>query len=866
LIILSSGLYGQNEEEILPADSLELVAKMDSIAQNKAQSDDEKSVLDHEVIYDAVDSMYFDLTKNEVYLYGEAMVKYGDITLTAYKIAYNFDNYSVVAEGGLDTAGNVIGTPSFKQKKESFEAKKITYNFETEKGYIQEVRTEIADAYVHAKVSKKQPNNAVHIKGGFFTTCDKEKPHFGFKTTKMIVIPDDKVVTGPGYLVFFNKIPIPIGLPFALIPDQNKKASGIIMPTYGDAVSTKQGFYLRNGGYYWAINDYFHTAIKGSIYANGSWGLTSESNYIARYKFSGNLNLIYEDFIIGGKEDINSGATQSKSFNVTWRHTQDSKASQYSSFNSNVNFVSGGGYRNNVNSSTQDYINKNLSSNISYRYIIPNSPFNLSLSTQLSQVLDPNSTTVNSTNDLTLPKLTFNMKRIDLPLSFLKKNRMGKKKWYEKIGMTYTLNAENRLKYNQAQLDTTAITSSNFEELFNVKNGLKHNATLSTSFSFKTISISPNIRTSGNWYFRRYEKYLDPVELVEVTDTIKEFSQVWNVSGGVNLTGKLYGMYSFKGDGWLKAMRHQITGSAGVSYSPGVSTQQFGYVGDDGAFVSYNPYQGSIYAPPNSKPANVYNFRLINDLEAKVKSKNDSITEYKKVKFINNLTLDASYDALRDSIKWSDIRMSGRFTQLFEVLNINYSAVFDPYGYNSSAQKVNESWLNQTDKLVRMRSATLSATFGLKSKKRVKKVKPKNEAEQAIQEEFEENPGMFQNLNIPWDVNVSYNFNISNIPKSVNDSLYFENSLNNTIGIRGSFTLFDIFRISVNTGYDFVDFGWAPTLLSLYVDLHCWEFSASVRPTGGLQSYSFALNVKSPLLKDLKIKRESTFGGGSGFF
>jgi hypothetical protein len=165
-----------------------------------------------------------------------------------------------------------------------------------------------------------------------------------------------------------------------------------------------------------------------------------------------------------------------------------------------------------------------------------------------------------------------------------------------------------------------------------------------------------------------------------------------------------------------------------------------------------------------------------------------------------------------------------------------------------------------------MRSATLSATFGLKSKKRVKKVKPKNEAEQAIQEEFEENPGMFQNLNIPWDVNVSYNFNISNIPKSVNDSLYFENSLNNTIGIRGSFTLFDIFRISVNTGYDFVDFGWAPTLLSLYVDLHCWEFSASVRPTGGLQSYSFALNVKSPLLKDLKIKRESTFGGGSGFF
>jgi len=864
-------LYGQNEEELLPADSLELVAKTDSIAQKTAESEEDKSVLDNEVIYNAVDSMYFDLTKNEVYLYGEAMVKYGDITLTAHKIAYNFDTYSVVAEGGLDTAGNTIGVPSFKQKKEAFDAKKISYNFESEKGYIKEVRTEIADSYVQAKVSKKQPNNAVHIKGGTFTTCDKEHPHFGFKTTKMIVIPEDKVVTGPGYLVFFDKVPIPIGLPFAIIPEQNKKASGIILPRdYGDAVATKQGFYLRNFGYYWAMNDYFHTEILGSIYANGSWGLTSNSTYKVNYKFNGSLNLIYEDFLINGKKGIETGESyKSKSFNVTWRHTQDPKSSQYSSFNSNVNFQSGSGYRNNVNSSVNDYINRNINSNISYRYIIPNSPFNVSLSTQLSQVLNPDSTNVNSNNNLTLPQLTFNMKRIDLPLSFLKKNKMGKKKWYEKIGMTYTLNAENRLKYNQAQLDTTAISASNFEELFNVKNGLKHNATLSTSFSFKTISISPNIRTTGNWYFRRYEKYLDPVDLVEVTDTIKEFSQVWNVSGGVNLTGKLYGMYAFKGDGWLKAMRHQITGSVGVNYSPGASTQQYGYLGDDGEFISYNPYEGSIYAPPNSKPANVYNFRLINDLEAKVKAKNDTVNDYKKVKFINNLTLDASFNALADSLNWSDIRMSGRFTQLFDVLNINYSAVFDPYGYvsdNGRVVKVNESWLDQTEKLVRMRSANLSATFALKSKKRVKKVKPKNEAEQAIQEEFEENPGMFQNLNIPWDVNVSYNFSINSSARTTNDSLYFENSISNTIGIRGSFTLFDIFRISVNTGFDFVDLGWAPTLLSLYVDLHCWELSASVRPNSGLQSYSFALNVKSPLLKDLKIKRSSTYGGGTGFF
>jgi hypothetical protein len=868
LIIVSSGLYGQIDEEISPLDSTQSLLSNDStiVVESSAEEDD-KSVLDNEVDYDAVDSIFFDLSKNEVQLYGDAVVTYGDITLTAHKISYNFDDYTVIAEGGIDSAGNTIGMPTFKQGKETFDAEQINYNFNSEKGYIKEVRTEVADAYVQAKVSKKQKNNEVHIKGGYFTTCDKEKPHFGFKTTKMIVIPNDKVVTGPGYLVFFDKIPMPIGLPFALIPNQDRRASGIVMPTYGDAVSTQQGFYLRNGGYYWAINEYFHTKILGSIYANGSWGITSESTYNSRYKFNGKLTLVYEDFILYGSSDVQSGTSISKSFNVSWNHTQAAKANQYSSFNSNVNFVSGGGYRNNVNSTTDQYINKNINSNISYRYIIPNSPFNVSISTQLSQVLDPDSArAVNSTNDLSLPKLTFNMKRIDLPLSFLKKNKMGKTKWFEKIGLTYALNAENRLKYNQQQLDTTIINGDNFADIFNIKNGVRHTAGLSTSFSFKTISITPNINTTGNWYFQNYEKYLDPVDLVEVTDTIKEFSQVWDVRGGINFTGKLYGMYAFKGDHWLKAMRHQITASAGINYSPGTSTQQFGYVGDDGAFVSYNPYEGSIYSPPNSKPTNIYNFRLINDLEAKVKTETDSTIEYKKVKFIDNLALDAAYDALSDSIKWSDIRLSGRFTKLFDVLNINYSAIFDPYGYNSSAKKVNESWLSQNNGLVRMRSASVAASFSLRSKKKTKKVKPKNEAEQTIQNEFEEDPSLFENLNIPWDVNVSYNINLTNSPRSINDSLFFENDINNTIGVRGSFTVFKMFRFSVNTNYDFVDLSFTMTTLGLYVDLHCWEFSVNVRPTGGLQSYSFALNVKSPLLKDLKIKKDATYGGGAGFF
>lgn len=872
LIILSLGVFGQEATELLSTDSITVDIIGDSIVVTDGDlTQEEEDVLDKEVEYDAVDSIFYDLSKNEVQLFGEAVVKYGDITLTAHQISYNFNSHSVTAVGGLDSAGNTMGNPTFQQQNEKFDAKKITYNFDSQKGYIEEVRTEISSAYVHAKVSKKQTNNQIHIKGGFITTCDKEKPHFGFRTTKMIVVPDDKVVAGPGYLVFFNVIPLPVILPFALIPDQNKKASGIIMPSYGDAKSTQQGFYLKDGGYYWAINDHFHTAIKGSIFANGSWGVKSDSKYMVKYKFNGNFSIDYKDYIIGDK-DIDTGPRKSKSLLLKWSHSQDPKSSQYSSFSSSVNFQSGFGYREDVTSSDYNYINKNVGSNITYRYIIPNSPFNVSASAKLSQVIDPiDSVTVSTTNDFTLPQITFNMKRVDIPLAFLKKNKMSSKKWFEKIGVNYTLNAENRIKFNQQQLDTINLTRDNFQQYIDIKNGLKHNAALSTSFNVKTISISPSIRTRGNWYFQHIEKHLDPQELVEVTDTINEFSQVWDISGGINVTGKVYGMYAFKGDRWLKAMRHQITASAGVNYAPGTETDQFGYYGDDGDYINYNPYKGSIYSPPNSNPSNTYNFKLTNDLEAKVKDKTDSIADYKKVKFINNLIIESSFDALRDSIKWSDVRLGGRFTNLFDVLNINYTAVFDPYAYDNKGRKTNESWLNSTNNLIRVKTAAISANFSLRSKKKEKKVKPKNEAQQIIQEEYENDPGLFQDLNIPWDVNVSYNINLNSIPTSMidsqlNDSLYFNKKLNHTLGIRGSFSIFQIFRFNVSTGYDFVNLDWALTTIGLYVDLHCWEFSAFVRPSGGRKSYSFSINIKSPLLKDLKIKKESTFGGGSGFF
>lgn len=857
--------------DTLTNDSLDL----NSITDNQdslATSDD---FLDNEVLYNAIDSMLFDLSTNEVHLYGEAYVKYGDITLTAENIVYDFDSYLVYAEGGVDSVGNPKNLPIFKQGKEEFEATQINYNFETEKGYIKEVYSQADQAYVFAKVSKKQPNNNVHIKGGSFSTCENPNPHYSFRSPKMIVIPNDKVITGPGYVAVGN-VPLPIGLPFIMFPTKTDKASGIVIPKYGD--SDKQGFFLRDGGFYLALNDYFHTEFLGTIYTNGSWGVKNNSAYKKRYKFGGNFTIDYQNFIFGDRS-IEGNFTESKSFTVRWTHRQDAKASKNSTFNTSVNFVSGSGYRNDIGSSSSDYVNRNFNSNIAYSLRIPNTPFSLTANGKLTQRvditdIDPDNDiqTTSTTNEITLPQVTFNMKRTDIPMAWIKKNKSSKKRWYEKVGFTYTMNLENRIKYSPQQLDTINLNSDNFKTYIDLRNGIKHRINMSTSFKIKTLSISPFINTNGSMYSQQIEKFIDPETQESFTDTISGFSSVWGVNTGVNLTTKLYGMYAFKGDGFIKAMRHQITFSAGVTFDPGNPTNLFGYVDEGGTFDNYSPYEGAIFSPPSSTPSNIYNFRIINDLESKVKSKKDSTTTYNKVKFIDNLSTGVRYDAFRDSIKWSDVTLSGRFTKIANVVTINYNAAFDPYAYNSDNRKIASSYFEQTGNLIRLKSAGVVAAFKIKSKNQGKKAKPKNAAEQQIEKLEEEKiendeTGFFENLSVPWTLDINYNMNMTK-PVIINELGQFTDTTRfiQTLSLGANFTLFKIFRFGVKTGYDFLNKEVQPSRLSLYVDLHCWEFSVSLRPNGRQKSYSVSFNIKSSLLKDLKIKKEDTYGGGGGFF
>jgi lipopolysaccharide export system protein LptA len=857
-----------NNDSLKAGDLLINAVQTDSTIKEQIEDD----FMDYEVVYNAVDSILFDLSTNEVHLFGESYVKYGDITLTSENIIYDLDSYLVSAEGGVDSAGNPINLPIFKQGQEEFSATTIKYNFNTEKGYIKDVYSETNQAFVYAKISKKQPNNHVHIKGGFFTTCSNPNPHYSFRTTKMIVIPDDKIIVGPGY-VAVGKLPLPVGLPFLSIPNKSNQASGIVIPQYGD--SKEQGFFLRDGGFYWAINDYFHTEILGTIYANGSWGLKNNSAYVKRYKFSGNFTLNYNDFVFGDR-DIEGDFTQSKSFAVKWNHRQDAKASKYSSFNSVVNFTRGTQYRDDIGSSNQDYINRNFNSNISYRYIVPNSPFTVNANAVLNQRILNNDTLRYTVNEITLPKISINMKRVDIPMAWIKKNKVGQKKWFEKIGITYSLNAQNRLEYSPEllELNNISIDGDNFRTSLNIRNALDQKANLSTSFKVKTLSISPFINGVANTYTQRIVKSLNTETYDTETDTIRDLSTVFGFNSGLNLTTKLYGMYDFKSDGAVKAMRHQITFSAGAAYSPGNSSNEFGYLDSNALFTNYSPYEGAISRPPNSRASNTYNFRILNDLEAKVRQKNDSSeSTYNKVKFIDNLSVSASLDAFKDSVKWSDIRLNGRFTKLFNILTINYKAVFDPYAYNTKNQKIGESYLSQTGKIVRIKSAGVVGQLKFKSKNKGTAPKPKNEAEQRIvdmeKEKEKNNEGsFFQNLNIPWAFNVNYNFNIVNKPEvdafgNLNNSAEFIQ----TLDFSGTFTIIKIFRFNISSGYDFkANSIKQTTRVALYVDLHCWELSLSVIPFGRRKSYSVSFNVKSSLLSDLKIKKQDTYGGGAGFF
>ncbi|MCK5823667.1 MAG: LPS-assembly protein LptD, partial [Bacteroidales bacterium] len=560
--------YAQNVDSIKNTQN----TNQDSIKIKKPKAKTIDAIID----YSAADSIIFSKSTNKLYLYKDAQITYKDIELKADYIELDLEKNEVFATGLLDSLKKIIGKPIFKQGSEEFESEKIIYNFKTEKGLIKGVFSKQSGGYLHSETTKKLPSNEICVKNGKYTTCDLEHPHFYIALTKAKVIPDDKIVSGLAYLVI-EDIPLPVGIPFGFFPNTKSSKSGVLIPTYGE--EKRRGFYLRNGGWYQAINDNVDLSIRGDIYSKGTWQANVRSRYKKRYKFSGNIDVSYSDLVVSEKGL--SDYMKTKQYKILWRHSQDPKANPNSNFSANVNLGSSS-YDKYSSNNNAAHLKNTTQSSIHYDKTFQGTPFNFSANFNHSQ------NSIDSIVNLTLPEMTFNMKRI---FPFKMKNNIGKTKWFEKIGISYSSNLKNTVSI----IDTSLFTQETIDEL---KYGVVHKIPLSTSFKIlKYFTASPSINYTERWYFNYLNKYINEADTTLVTDTINGFNRVFDYNYNASLNTQIYGMYQFK-KSFIKALRHRLTPSVTLSYRPDFSNAKWGYYKTDplDSTKTYSVYSNGIYS------------------------------------------------------------------------------------------------------------------------------------------------------------------------------------------------------------------------------------------------------------------------------
>lgn len=832
-----------------------------------------------EVKYTASDSLVFALDGGMVELFGNGRIVYEDITLEAAYIRYEIEDNLVEAIGMPDSSGTIVGNPVFTDENNTFESKELKYNFKTQKGYIKEVVSEQEGGYLHSEETKKQSNGHVHLKNGKYTTCDAAHPHFYIAITKGISMPGDKIVSGPAYIVLAD-VPLPLGIPFGFFPNSRTKSSGILIPKYGE--EARRGFYLNEGGYYFAMNDYMDLRVTGDIYTNGTWGVRVGSTYKVNYKFSGLVNLKYFKNITGYK-NIEGYYDVSRDYAIGWSHGQDSRANPNSSFRASVN-LSSSSYDKNHTRNINSVMRNTKQSSISYTKTFPNSPFNLSASVNQSQ----NSST--KLVSLTLPKFSLNMARIN---PFKRKGGTGPKRWYEDIQFSYSSILENRI----STYDSLLFTSEVFDDM---RNGYKHNIPLSLSIkpfrqtpALQSFAITPSMNYNGIFYSKQTHKWAsyeyDYDESGEVSDSrtvindtiIGKYSYAQSLLPSISsgFAPKIYGMYQFKGDGRLDVIRHVMTPSASFSYVPDMSAFQGDYYRDvydpedDSTILeTYSIYEDQIYGTPTFNGASgSLSLALRNNVEAKMRSKVDTIDELEKVKLLDNFNFSTSYNIFhKDTLTpaWRPVSFNGNTRLLKNKLNLSFRGVLDPFGYNEVRARTSETYYSQTGNLVRLTNASVTAGYSLQSKS-------KNEGSKAGQEALDResqlnNPDMagrdpneyydpnmddyygdYVDFEIPWSLRVDYSFSYQK-PKDIS-------SVVQTLRASGDFSLSPNWKIGFNTGYDLDKKQFTTTNLSIYRDLHCWEMRISVVPFGTYKSYNFQISAKSGILSDLKFNKRNNW-------
>lgn len=873
--MLAQDIASDTNEEIAPTDSLS--AKTDSIKSN---------AIDAPVEYAARDSMIMTLRgSKKLYLFGESSAQYQGLELTANRIEINSDSSLIYATHGLDSIGNEVEYPIYKEGETQYEMKNVWYNFKTKKMRVLDVITQQGEGFVTAALSKKMADDDMFMEDGEYSTCDAPHKHFYLKMTRAKVRKGKNVVTGPAYLVV-EDVPLPIAIPFGFFPFSKDYSSGILMPTYGDEMS--RGFSLRDGGYYFAFNDYADLAVTGEIFTKGSWGANAVSRYRKKYKFSGSFNAGYLVTITGDKESQGlpgSDYSKKKDFRLTWTHSQDAKANPFYNLSGNVNFSTSSYDRNNLASIYSDRYSQNQkASSVSWRYKHPNSIFAFSASTQINQM------SKDTTLSVTLPTFTVTMSQL---YPFKKKEQIGNQQWYEKIYMSYSglfANSISNVKeYEFAQKSLVK----------DWRNGIKHDIPVSASFNFKYITVNPSVSYTESWYTKRIDyRYNYDTHNIAPSDTTYGFYRVFNYSGNLNFNTKLYGMYkpwSIFGSR-VKGMqiRHVLTPTVGFSGAPDFSNPSYGmyskakYVEDEKVKeILYSPFKDQMWGAPSTGKTGSMNFSLENNVEAKIPIAGTDST--KKVSLIDNLGLRMSYNFLADSLNWSNLSSSIRLK--LGKSNLSLQGTFDTYLYNEQGRNINQTRLaagkgigrfmgTSTGYSYTLNNSVIKSWFQRGEKKETTKTDENqnedgdSEAEDtetveeqkgSLRHNHQESDGNYDSdgyllLDVPWNLSFNYSLSYAYDRAHFNkEKREYPYKISQNVGISGNISPTRGWNFNFNTSYDFDYKKFAVMQCTLSREMHCWLMSASIIPIGPYQSYSFTIAVKSSLLSDLKYTQSSNY-------
>ncbi len=866
-------------QDTLRAVVADTLAAADSLAADGVQADSlmtadtaRKGMLEMPAFSTAVDSVIEDFSSGRqmIYYYGEASVTYGDMKLTAEYMEYDVERQVVYAAGVADTAGVVKGKPEMTQGGKTYSMDNVFYNFKTNKARIKNVVTSEEDGVLRGENINMMPDRSVNISGGRYTVCDAEHPHFYLKMTKAKIEtqPKQKTVFGPAYLVLADVPLYPLMLPFGFVPKRPERASGILFPNFGEEAS--RGLFIKDGGVYFVLGDYFDVALTGSLYSKGSWNVNMSTRYKLRYKFDGSLDITYSNDQTG--ERGSTDFFQTKNFSVKWSHAQDSKARPGTSFRASVNFSSPSNNQYNYTDINQALENQ-VSSSISYSRTWS------ALSVSVNGLHSQNSR--DSSYAITLPNITLNVNRF---YPFRRKNRVGPEKWYEQFALSYNTTLQNKINFKASE-----VRDPDFWD--KMQTGMTHNFSigLPTFTILKYLTLAPSVSYGMNWYFSSQSMYYNPetdeVETIR-TGLFEDFGASHNFSASASLSTRLYGLFNFR-RGKLKAIRHMISPSLSVSYAPEMGTRLNGYrvynytdiYGVDHS-VEYNKWAGGLYSPPSPGQTASLGFQIGNNLEAKVVDRKDTTgTGMKKIKLIDNLNISGSYNFLADSMKLSNINVN-MTTNVLEKVSISAGMTLDPYAVDGQGQRYNRYNVTAVPgfRLVRLTNANVSLGFSLQGEGKGKGndgslaggggggVKVTGESPAYTRVFYhpvtgEYIPGgwvYYLNPEVPWSLSFNYSYNYSKSYQYSNDQLIVRNNHTQTLNVTGQVRITKALNLNLTSGFDITRLRLTTTQISATYDLHCFQISFSWVPIGQWKQWSFRINAKAAALADLLSYRKGT--------